>query len=271
MAVDSATVGDFNTMLRQAHGEFQAECVAKARPYRRYFATRDRLKSTITSIRNAVPAETKAAPVPSGVNASAWKKLIDGLAAAEKLLREEEKKVAANVPTPPPVKAPKTSGPKSKQYYRRQESRRKLKKLLKEIYGNQKGALRYKVYEKMAKEAGQSKGSPGAMWAFFNGQDVEERIAQRATQRAAGGAADEAAAAAAAAATDAGLAPVDPAAAAQVAPAGGIAAVLWPTDKPIYARPAAIVGVVAVVGVVGFLLLGTPKKPAAPVAAPLAK
>lgn len=264
--VEASQVADLTTMLKQARGEFQAECVAKARKYRLYFATRERLKNNITSTRNLVPAGTKAEPAPQGVQAGAFRALIDELAAGEKLLREEEKRVKADAPMPAPHKVPVTSGPTSaKRYSRRQEATKKLKKLLKDIYGDKKGALRFGVYKKWAKEAGQE-GSPSTMWGFLNGDNIETRreiVAARTT-----GAASSTTAAGA---TDSAAAPIDAGAAApQGAQAGGgVAAMLWPTDRPIYMRPAVIVGGVAVVGVVGWLLLSSkPKKAASPALPP---
>jgi hypothetical protein len=260
ITIDPATLGDFLTMVKQAHGEFQAECGTKARKYRLYFVKRDSLRNILSSIRNTVPAGTKARPVPSGVSEGDWKKLIDLLEAAEKLLREEAKKVKPDAPMPPPVRAPKTSGPTmTKRVYRRREARKKLKNLLKDIYGKDKGKLRYKLIEKLAKEAGRE-GSPQSMWSLFNGDTVEGQKAVKAEAKArrAGTSSDSDT-------DDASIiAPTDAATAGAIAgqqPAG-LMATLWPTDKPIYARPAAIGGALLVVGVVGWMLLSTPAKPA---------
>lgn len=273
VTIDSAQLNDFSTMLKQAHGEFQAETTPRARKYRLYFVKRDKLKSVLTGIRNgvpagqgAVPAGTKAAPVPEGIQAAAWKAFLDAIAAAEKLLREEEKKVKSDAPAPDPVKPPTTSGPTAaKRLSRRREARNKLKKLLKDIYGDKKGKLRYKVYEKMAKEAGRE-GSPQALWALFNGDTVEgQQELKEATRARRAGAAAAGTSSGGGAATDA-LAPVDAAEAAVAAgtQTGGIASVLWPADKPIYLRPATLIGGAVVLGVVGWLLLSPPKpKPAA--------
>ena len=265
MAVDRQQVEDFLTMIKQAHGEFQAECIPKARKKRLYFVKRNKLKETITFIQRDVPAGTKATPVPAGVAQDRWKKLVDDLAAAEKLIREEQKKVAADVPMPEPTPNPYVdTKSSSKRYSRRQEAMKKLKKLLIDIYGEKKGKLRFKIYEGMAKAAGQP-GSPSAMYGFFNGQgeeDVKTRVAEKAAARR-----GEAPAEGTAAATDAttALAPADAAPAGAAAGAtGGIMSTLWPTDKPIYMRPATIIGGVAVLGVVGWMLLSPSKpKPAA--------
>jgi hypothetical protein len=254
-AVDATQVNDFSTVLKQAFGEFKEESIPKARVRRLYFVKRDQLKTVVSSIRVVIPSGTKASSVPSGVAADKWKWLIDNLALAEKWLKDELKKVPANTPMPPEEKPHHTGGKtKIKQRSRRKESRDDLKKTLISVYGEKKGKLRYKVYEKMAKDIGKE-GSPGYMYALFAGRTTEalaESIRASTASAQSGATSSDAA-------SDTAL-PVDTAVVAQV-PASGISAMLWPTDKPIYKRPAAIIGVAAVVGIVGWMVLSTPKKP----------
>jgi hypothetical protein len=263
ITIDTTQLNDFATVLKQAFGEFKEESIPKSRVRKIYFVKRDQLRNTISSIRVVIPAGTKATPVPNGVAADKWKWVIDNLAAAEKWLKDELKKVPANAPVPAPDKNPYVDTKSAaKRYSRRQEAVKTLKKRLIDVYGEKKGKLRFKVYEKMAKDVGQS-GSPSALWSFANGQtneDIVARIAAKAAARSSGTTPEAAAAEVAAteaAAADAALVPA-------TAQPTGIMGTLWPTDKPIYKRPAAIIGVAAVVGVVGWMVLSTPKKPTPP-------
>lgn len=261
MALDRQTVDDYHKILERTLSEFKEECGKKARARTIYFVRRDRLRDAIVTIRRSVPARTPASPVPQGVDAGNWQKLIGNLAAAEKRLADEAKIVPLSTPAPPPSKAPS----KNLSYVKRQRWRRHLKDRLKDVYGKDKGKQRYKLYEKLSAQVGKGMANTcSVLHKLDSGVTVDEMRGERAANRASGASGEDELTIAPAGAQQAQLQQAQ-------SQQGGIAAFLWPTDKPIYARPAAIGGAVVVVGVIGWLLLSKPKKTAEPAKKPARK
>ena len=170
MAVEitTADIRDFRQMLAMDYPLFKDEARPKARVHRRYFAAREKLAQTLVMVRARLPAGTKATDVPTGVDAKQFKKLVDKLADAGKLLRTELKEIPDDAPLPQPwprARAFKTLSD-------RHRAREKLKDQLIAIYGKDKGKFRYRWYEKVAKTRGKE-GSPGTLYGLADGADID--------------------------------------------------------------------------------------------------
>jgi hypothetical protein len=261
--VDAQQLNDTLTSVSYALKEFKSECRPKARPRQLYFVTWANLVNAMTLARNVaqVPADASASNVPEGLDARKWGKLVKALDDAGKLLRDEAKNVPPAKKPPAPLPAPNLSG-KNDTLHNRSEWRRKFKKELNAIYGEKEGKLRYGRQENDPKDYGPKLKSRLDLATL---EALMPSPASRAlsTQR-------RSAASAIRGITTLQAQPLVPAqgqaqaavtAPEQGATAGGLLGWLWPTAQPIYKRPGAVIGVAAVVGVVGWMLLSTPKAP----------
>lgn len=273
--MDAQALNDALTILAQRTKDFKAEGRDKARTRQLYFVQRGRLIWAVSGTRNTLPVPADASPdvPPEGIDAAKWRRLLELLSDAEKLLRDELKLVPASQPLPKPLPVPDNSGRNATERMRkRRRSRDALEATLKDVYGKKDGKFRFRQHEKLLStdknEAWLIASYHPDLKVFFYGEQVPMAMAETASASGTTPRAQLAqrmrrmhTQARLLASRSTALQPAE-----QPPAQGGAIAWLWPGDKPVYKRPGAIIGAASILGVVGWLLFApkkTEKKPAA--------
>lgn len=269
--MDAQALNDALTILAQRTKDFKAEGRAKARTRQLYFVQRGRLIWAISGTRNTLPVPPDASPdaPPEGVDAAKWRRLLELLRDAEKLLRDELKIVPASQPLPTPLPVPDNSGRNATERMRkRRRSRDALEATLKDVYGKKDGKFRFRQHEKLLStdknEAWLIASYHPDLKVFFYGEQVPMVMAETTAGAETASGARRSLIARSRLPLMQAQRFTSPQAATPAS--GGAVAWLWPSDKPVYKRPGAIIGAASILGVVGWLLFApkkTEKKPAA--------
>lgn len=249
--MDAQQISDALTLIGQKLAEFKEELRDKARTRQRYFVKRGLLVQALRATRtiNAIPADASPDSPPEGTDPAQWRRLLKLLQDAEKVIRDEAKKVPLTQAPPAPLSPVVVTG--STPYKRRQKAREALKKELISVYGEKRGKFWHQWHEKNKERRPDSarllRSRHADLTVFFPGGVMPEPTTAGTESTTTARRLPEG-----------GLRLITPMRMQRVTPTAapsGLLAMLWPTNKPVYKRPGAIVGAASLAALVGYLVL----------------